>query len=333
MNISFCKKCGFILGTRPGLRDENGVCLACINAENKRLIDFGSRQKWLTEYIAANKTHAKYDCAVAVSGGKDSHAIVYRLKKEHGVKNPLLISVSDEFTPTQAGIWNRSNIASYFNADHLSFRCNPEEFKYHTLTDFEKELHPLKWFEQQIYQIPIKIASDMGIKLIFFGENSAFEYGSSKELEIFHPCTTDAIKVIFMGSIWPYSIHDSLDIAKNCGFRDLDYYNEWQRVGASDSFSQIDSQGYIVHIWCKYVKFGFQRTSDMACRLVRDGLLTKEQASVLIRENDHLLDRAAKLDFCRTVSITEDYFDSVVDRHANTELVRKDINGIWRLKY
>ena len=29
--IRICKRCGFILGTRPGLRDVDGICSACIN--------------------------------------------------------------------------------------------------------------------------------------------------------------------------------------------------------------------------------------------------------------------------------------------------------------
>jgi len=227
MNIRLCKQCGFILGTKPHLKEVDGVCLACLNASNKKLIDFTQRQEWLTKYICENKTHGKYDCVVAISGGKDSRAIVKRLTSHHGVKNPLLVTVHDEFTSTQAGISNRRSICEHFECDHLLFRCNPEEFRFHTKEDFVKELHPLKWLERRLYEIPIEIARDLGIRLVFFGENSDYEYGSSTELGIFHPLTNDAVKVIFMGAIWPYSIHDSLKIARECGFKDLDDYNEW----------------------------------------------------------------------------------------------------------
>lgn len=81
--MRFCKKCGFILGTKPGLMEKDGVCQACINESNKKNIDFNARQQWLTQYIKENKTNTKYDCVVAVSGGKDSHAIVKRLLDNH----------------------------------------------------------------------------------------------------------------------------------------------------------------------------------------------------------------------------------------------------------
>ncbi len=101
--MRLCSKCGFPLGTRPGLLEKDGVCQACINSEAKKDIDFKARQEWLTRYIAKNKTHTKYDCLVAVSGGKDSHMIVKRLYENHGVKNALLVSVTDEFTHTRPG--------------------------------------------------------------------------------------------------------------------------------------------------------------------------------------------------------------------------------------
>lgn len=330
--IRFCKKCGFILGTKPGLLEKDGVCQACINEENKKNIDFKSRQEWLTQYIKDNKTNENYDCVIAVSGGKDSVAIVQRLMSNHGVKKPLLVTACDEFTSTQAGAYNRKNIGDFFGVDHLFFRCNPKDFKKHTKEDFENELHPLKWIERRLYEIPFEVAKAYKIKLVFFGENSAYEYGSSDKLEIFHPTLCDEeTQVIFMGAIYPYGNFDSLKVAQKCGFRDLNYYNEWQRSGIIDSYAQIDSIGYLAHHWCKFVKFGFQRTMDMACRFVREGYLTKEQAELLIKENDYKLDQAAKRDFCRTIDITEEHFDEIVSKHANRELVHQDINGFWKL--
>ena len=37
MDIRLCKECGFILGTRPHLREEGGVCLACLNKDKKNI--------------------------------------------------------------------------------------------------------------------------------------------------------------------------------------------------------------------------------------------------------------------------------------------------------
>jgi len=149
---------------------------------------------------------------------------------------------------------------------------------------------------------------------VFYGENSAFEYGTSEELDIFHPVTTDDLKVIFMGAIYPYSITDSLKTAREIGFKDLDDFNEWKRQGSIEQYTQIDSVAYIIQLWTKYPKFGFQRVTDIATRFVREGKLTRDEAIKLIEEKDHICDPMAKKDFCDTIGITEAYFDEIVEK-------------------
>ena len=47
-------------------------------------------------------------------------------------------------------------------------------------------------------ELKIEIAKNYNINLVFFGENSMFEYGSSEKLDIFHKNSTDSTKIIFM---------------------------------------------------------------------------------------------------------------------------------------
>lgn len=329
--MKLCKVCGFPLGTRPGLIEEDGVCGACLNNEAKKSIDFAARQEWLTKYIAENKTHPKYDCVVAVSGGKDSHAIVKRLYENHGVKNALLVSVTDEFTHTKAGQYNINNLVTRYNCDHITFRCEPQTFRRETLKDFEEELHPLKWIEEKIYKIPVEIAKAYGIKLVFFGENSAFEYGTDDKLDIFHPKSDEETKIIFMGAIYPYSITDSLQQAREIGFKDLDDFNEWPRRGSVEQYTQIDSIAYIIQLWTKYPKYGFQRVADVACRWVREGKIDRAEARRLIDGQDYICDPMAKDDFCKTIGITGEYYDEVVSKHANKKLVEFR-DKAWHIK-
>lgn len=333
MEITICKECGFILGTRPNTKDVEGVCLACANKNRKKQIDWKVRQEWLTEYIRENRNlDSQWECVIGVSGGKDSCAIVKRLIEFHGVKKPLLVHVCDEFTPSEAGEYNFDNLVKTYNVDLLSFRCAPKTFVSETRKSFFEELHPLKWIEQQLYAKPREIAKAFNIPLVFMGENSAFEYGESEECEIFHPSSDDTTKVIFMGAIWPYSNVDSLEQAREMGFKSLDDFDDWQRQGSADSFTQIDSKGYMMQHWTKFIKFGFQRVSDMACRLVREGKLTREQAMQMIKDSDWICDPLAKKDFCRTTHITESEFDQTVDRFANKEILQKDANNHWRRK-
>ena len=247
--IRLCSKCGFILGTRPQTHEKDGVCMACINHDKKADIDFAKRQEWLSQYIKDNKNDNKYDCLIAVSGGKDSHSIVRRLIENHGIVNPLLVTITDEFTHTQAGLHNIDNLVMRYDLDHINFRCKPKTFKKNTLQDFEQGLHPLKWIEEKIYSVPVELAKNLGIRMIFFGENPAFEYGTSEDLEIFHPASNEDLKIIYMGAIYPYSITDSLTTAREIGFKDLDDFNEWHRQGSIENYTQIDSIGYIIQLW------------------------------------------------------------------------------------
>ncbi len=326
-----CLKCGFPLGCRPGLKEVDGVCSACINAEKKKKINFKERQKWLTQYIKENKGDGLYDCVIAVSGGKDSHMIVKRLMENHGIKNPLLVTTLDEFTQTKAGAHNLKNIAEYFDVDHIYFRYKPKTCIKETLDGFVNELNPLRVLDDRMCAgdgVPATIARNFNVKLVFYGESN-FEYGSLDELDIFHPLSDDKVKYIFMGAIYPYSIKDSLEEARPIGFKDLDDFNEWNRHTV-ENYTQIDSIGYLTHQWCKFVKFGAQRVADIACRMAREGAITREQAMLYIRERDFICDKMAKRDFCRALNITEEYFDEIVDKHANPKVVKKDIDGVWK---
>lgn len=258
MEIRICKECGFILGTRPNMKDVDGVCLSCLNKHRKNHINWNERQEWLTAYIKEKRNpNVEWDCVVGVSGGKDSCSIVQRLFENHGVKKALLVHVCDEFTQSNAGLYNLDNVVRRYNVDLINYRCNPTQFIEETRKSFFEELHPLKWIEQQLYAKPLEIAKALNIPMVFMGENSAFEYGESSECEIFHPASDDNFKVIFLGSIWPYSNVDSLNKAKEIGFKTLSDFDDWQRQGSADDFTQIDSKGYMMQHWTKFVKFWF----------------------------------------------------------------------------
>lgn len=325
----FCKKCG-MPDTRPGSKFVDGVCLACHNYDNRGKINFKERQKLLKEIcIDRKKKKAEYDCIVAVSGGKDSTVIVHYLVDAYKMK-PLLVTVCDEFTKTIAGTHNIKNIAERFNLDHLVFRCEPKTFKKETIKDFERELHPLKWIEEKIYSVPVKIAKRFNIPLVFFGENSGYEYGTTNILDMKHSLSDDETSVFYFFAFYPYDEFGNLNMAKKYGFRDLEDTKEWYRQGNIDRFTQIDSIAYIIQLWTKFPKFGFQRVSDMCSRFLRKGKITKLKAQQLIEEEDHKCDPAAKADFCATLGITENYFDKIVDIHANKKILYKDARGLWR---
>ena len=239
MKIKVCKECGFILGTRPNLKEVDGVCLACKNKNAKEKINWKERQEWLSRFLAARKNpDSQWDVVVGVSGGKDSCAIVKRLIEEHDVPHDriLLVHVCDEFTSSEAGKHNLDNLVRTYDLDLMNFRCKPKTFIQETKKGFFEKMHPLEWIERQIYAKPLEVADAFAVPTVLMGENSVFEYGESEECEIFHPASNERTKVVFMGAIWPYSTQDSLEQARQMGFKSLDEFDDWQRVGGVISF-------------------------------------------------------------------------------------------------
>lgn len=362
--MRYCKKCA-MPDTRPGsIFDEEGICQACHNYEDRKNVDWEVRWKELEELCDQyRQTDGSYDCIIPVSGGKDSHYQVYTMKVRLGM-NPLLVTVGDAFTKTKAGLDNFKNLGETFGCDHMVFYISPDLFRRVTRVGFEELLNPLLFVETAINTVPIKLALKLKIPLLIDGEDGEYEYGTTdkwnpnalpwterlfeqtnvdfwlergfekKELNSILPPTKEEweavnLKSIFMSYYEPWSSVYHEEIAKKYGFRDLAH--EWRREGCMEDFEQIDSVAYLVHLWLKYPKFGFQRTSDIASRRVREGLLSLAEAKRFIRQYDHKLDRRAMDDFNNFLGYTPVQFWDIVEKFWNREIFEK-VSGAWRLK-
>lgn len=343
MKMQRCKKC-YMPDTRPGSVFEGGVCQACRNYAARDKVDWTQREEELRKLCDKyRRDDGYYDCLIPVSGGKDSHFLVYTIKEKMGM-NPLLVTVADPFTKSKAGEHNFRNLGKTFNCDHILFNISEDVFRRATRFAFEKFLDPLRFVEAAIYTIPYKTAINYNIPLIIFGENSRYEYGELKEddpsaneyvenmfksidLDIWRnngfleqelnpivPPKDGHADVIFMSYFYPWSSVSHLEIAQKRGFRDLTH--EWKREGYFEDFEQIDSVAYIVHIWLKYPKFGFQRICDLASRRVREGYMELEHAKKLIDDNDHKLDQKALDDFLAFTGYSVKEFWEIVDKFA-----------------
>ena len=337
-----CKLC-YMPDTRPNTPFKDGICQACLNYKERNMVDWNNRESELKALCDKyRKDDGSYDCIIPVSGGKDSYFLVYIMTKKMNM-HPLLVTVTDGFTHTKAGIHNLKNLIEVFKLNHYQYAINYDLFKRATRIAFEETGEALKFTEYAIYTIPTMFAQKFGIPFVVYGENSAYEYGTtntnfysttpvvkamSDRLEkdrfwwIKKGLTDSEVssiqldkrrplpEVIYMSYFYPWSSTTNLDIAKRYGFRDLTH--EWNREGCIENFEQIDSVAYMVHLWLKYPKFGFQRVSDIASRRVREGTLSLSQAKKLIEENDYKLDQRALEDFtnCLGYSVKE-YWDIV----------------------
>ncbi len=348
--------------TRPGSIFEDGVCQACKNYDSRARVDWDKRKQELRELCDKyRKSDGSYDCIIPVSGGKDSQFLAHIMTQEMDM-HPLLVTVTDSFTHSEAGSHNLKSMIETFKLNHYTYTINHDLFRRATRIAFETTGEALKFVEYAIYTIPTLLAQKYDIQLVVFGENSAFEYGTVEEnfydatpvvqamsnaLEkdrqwwINHGLTSSEVSsiqldknrplplVIYMSYFYPWSSVRNYEVARRHGFRTLAH--EWNREGCVENFEQMDSLAYLVHLWLKYPKFGFQRASDIVSRRLREGRISLDEARELIKEKDHKLDQKAMVDFIDFLGYTQKEFWEITDKYWNKEIFEPKDGG-WVLK-
>ncbi|MDO5601946.1 MAG: N-acetyl sugar amidotransferase, partial [Oscillospiraceae bacterium] len=193
--MKYCTRCT-MPDTRPGITfDENGVCSACLHYDARKEVDWDARfeefKALCDKYRGCNGPDG-YDCAVAASGGKDSHWQVYVLKEVMGM-NPILFSVEDNFPMTEAGKHNLKNISEAFGCTIISCKPNIKAQKVLMRKCFEKYGKPTWYVDRLIYTFPLHMALKFNTPLLCYGENVSFEYGGSGDEETYS--ARDQIKI------------------------------------------------------------------------------------------------------------------------------------------
>ncbi len=365
--MKYCKKC-VMPDTRPGITfNEEGVCSACQSYENRKNVDWDARYKELEKLCDKYRgmNGSGYDCAIAVSGGKDSHYQVHLMKNVLKM-NPILFTVEDNFPLTDAGIHNLKNISEAFGCNLISLKPDIKTQKKIMRYTFEKYGKPTWFVDRLIYTYPLTMACKFNTPLLVYGENVGYEYGgsdyketySARELinngvasDISHeelireagvtkedlvltnpPSKEEMAKLdpMYVSYFLPWNSYANYKLAKSKGFHDLTH--EWKRTHHVEDFDQIDSRAYLVHSWMKYPKFGHATATDYAARLVRYGLLTRDEAVGLVKKHDHDLDVKCVRDFVEFAGYSEEEFWNIVDSLYNRDLFIKNANGEWVLK-
>ena len=177
--IFWCSNC-LNMSTRPRITfDEKGWCNACQWMEEKKVMDWSSRDKELEELMAKHKsTNGNFDCIVPVSGGKDGSYVAYTLKHKYGM-NPLAITVRPALS-LEIGDQNLSNfIHSGYNHIHLT--PNPIVLDRLNKYGFIEKGFPYYGWLIAIMTAVIKTAANFKIPLLVYGEDGEIEYGGSTE--------------------------------------------------------------------------------------------------------------------------------------------------------
>lgn len=365
--MEYCKKC-VMPDTRPGISlNESGLCSACQSYEHRKMVDWDKR--WSELKVLCDKYRCsngnEYDCAIAVSGGKDSHYQVYLMKEVLGM-NPILFSVEDNFKMTEAGKHNIQNISEEFGCHIISLKPDIRTQKKVMRYTFEKYGKPTWYIDRLIYTYPLIMALRFNTPLLVYGENVSYEYGGgdyeetysargqlsngvASDIDFDELCKIDEVDAkdllllkapdvedmqkidpVYVSYFVPWNSYLNYQFAKSRGFHDLQH--EWDRSHCIENFDQVDSRAYLVHPWMKYPKFGHASATDYAARLIRYGIIDREEAVNLVKKHDAYLDPLCVRDFCEFLGYSESEFWNIVDKFYSRELFEKNETGEWVLK-
>jgi N-acetyl sugar amidotransferase len=353
--------------TKPDLSfDEEGVCNACRNFENRQQINWDERKKDLMQLVDRfkSKDGSTWDCIVPVSGGKDSTYQVVKML-QLGL-NPLCVTATT-CDLSEIGRKNIENIKR-LGVDYVEFTPNPiirRKLNKIGLT----QVGDISWPEHVgIFTIPIRAAVQFGIKLIVWGENSQHEYGgpatavennvlTRRWLEEFggllglrvtdlvgidniqqkdiiaysYPTDSDLERVgvtgIFLGYYLPWDGYSNALVAQAHGFTTLQHTVE----GSVVNYENLDNHQTGIHDYFKYLKFGFGRATDIACLHLRRGRITREDATEMVDKHDGkfpawYLDKPLA-DILEPLDMTVEEFTHICDRFTNKKIFATDSRG------
>ncbi|MCF7917305.1 MAG: N-acetyl sugar amidotransferase [Candidatus Omnitrophica bacterium] len=366
--MKYCKKC-LMPDTRPGMKFEDGVCMACINYAKQKTTDWDKRKKELEElcdkYRGCNGD--SYDCAVAVSGGKDSHYQVYIIKEVMKM-NPVLLAVGN-IDWTETGRKNLTNISDAFGCDVISLNPNVRVARIMAKKAFIELGSPTWYADALIYAFPYRIAMQLGLKLLIYGENVNYTYGGKYDEETpsaklqplndvvkpvnwdrwyvdseltpkdlasakqpsFEECEKFGLDPVYLSYFVPWDSVHNFEVARRWGFKHLGH--EYVREGTIEQYNQVDSLGYLLNQYLKYPKFAHASATEMASRWIRAGLVTREEMIPLVKEKDKNLDQGIVERFCDFTRISYKEFWNVMDKWYNRNFFKSGRDGIWHEKF
>lgn len=189
--IIFCTKC-VMSNQRPSSMPEffhnkkrtgakylqitDGICDACRFNEIKKKINWNDREKKLKELLDRHRSNnGNYDCIVPGSGGKDSIYASHILKYKYGM-NPLTVTWPP-ILYTDYGYQNFKNWIEIGGFDNITLKPSGKVMKILTKLSIENLLHPFQTFILGQKNMAPRIAKQLNIPLVLYGESEA-EYGN-----------------------------------------------------------------------------------------------------------------------------------------------------------
>jgi N-acetyl sugar amidotransferase len=348
--------------------DEEGVCSGCRVHEEKDQLDWEQRAMKLARILNGyrSSTGRNYDCIIPVSGARDSYFIVHTIKKKYGM-NPLLVTYNKQYN-TAVGVRNLANLRIRFDCDIMTLTVNPETVKKITRSTLLR-LGSMYWHclaGQTVY--PVQIAIKFKIPLIIWGAHQGIDqvgmFSHLDEVEMTRKYRkehdlmgfeaedlVDDFDNITESDVAPFRYPDNQEL-EQVGVRGiyLNNYIRWdsrtqheqmiQEYGYEsalqtrtfDTYNDVDCWNHSdVHDYIKWVKHGYGKVVDHACREIRLRRMTREQGIELVKAYQTRQPQNLQL-FLDWLGVTENAFHYIVDQHRNSNVWERDENWSWKVR-
>ena len=365
-DIQWCAKCVYPSSSAVPLTfDDAGVCSGCHVHNQRKQIDWDERLAMLLEDIEPYRKSSGYECVIGVSGGKDSYWQVHFVKEKLGL-TPLLVTYNGN-NYLDVGWRNLMRMKEIFAVDHIIYSPSVDLLKrlnrlcYRMMGDMNWQNHA------GILTLPMKMAVDFKIPLVFWGEHGHSHLGGM------------------------HSMHDLVEYTarfrKDQGLRGYDWYDmlgdeeepiqenemEWCKYPKDEDLEEVGVRGLFIgnfdrwdenahaqfvqdhygwepspipfertyrlisnlddryengiHDYLKWIKFGYGRTTDHASKDIRAGYISRDEGIERVRKYDHV--KSSDLFFWLDyVERSENWFDSIADTFRDPR-VWLESDGTW----
>jgi N-acetyl sugar amidotransferase len=332
--------------------------------EKKKTLDWSERHQQLLVLLDKHRRHnGEFDCLVPVSGGKDGSYVAYNLKHKYGM-NPLCVTVTPAL-PLPLGEENlRAFIRSGFN--HISINPAYEAMRVLNRIGLSEMGFPYYGWLIAIQAAPVRLALELNIGLIFYGEDGEVEYGGSTETDRNPIYDVGYMKKVYLEGGYEKILsratdsisepdltffrfpQEDLRTRSNLEITHWSYFENWDpyrnylvakqycglreadetNSGTFTNFAQNDQALYALHTYLMYLKFGFGRANQDASIEVRRGAMSRDQAINLVRLYDGHYPQQYINTYLDYYELDRKAFDETIDRYANRQLFRK-VDGRW----
>lgn len=365
----YCKRCLYPLNHPLGLiLDADGVCSGCRVHEEKFCLDWVARGERLGAIFDAYRDRSgnSFDCIVPISGARDSYFIVETVRKRFGMK-PLLVGYNRHYN-TDRGTRNLAYLRTVFDCDYMEMLVAPQTVQ-RISRETIRRAGSLHWHVLAGGTVwPVQVAVRLKIPLIVWGAHQGLDqvgmYSHTDEVEMTrkYRCEHDLMGIeaedlaggsegLDESDLRQYVYPHDRDLSK-AGVRGIYLgnfipwdskaqhermieryeYETSHQPRTFDTYNDVDCQHYNgLHDHVKFLKWGYGKVTDHACREIRWGRLVRTEGIDLVRRYQDV-SPPDKQRYLAWIKMEETEFDVCIDRFRDSRIWRREEDTRWKLR-